>query len=104
MMTAKYALFWSKIYERKKERALKRRIRTKFKNKIKEYIKYDGSTKMTVYIQKGDRFWPLISYAAEWLEKKGYKCSYEILKDEYSDECYRIIVSWGEEKEEEHPF
>ena len=56
MMTAKHALFWSKIYERKSERALKRRIRTKFKNKIKEYIKHDGSTKMTIFVLKGDHF------------------------------------------------
>ena len=102
MMTAKHALFWSKIYERKSERALKRRIRTKFKRKIKEYIKHDGSTKMTIFVLKGDHFWPLVPYVAEWLEKKGYKCSYEI--EEYLDKDYRITVSWGEEKEEEHPF
>jgi hypothetical protein len=99
-MTAKHALYWSKIRKRKRERVLKRQIRTKLKKRIKELISYDGSTEIKLYFDITDPLWKYVPYVASWLEKKGYKCSYEVL--DQLDKDYRIIVSWGEE--EEHPF
>ena len=70
-MTAKQALFWSKIRKRKREKFLKRQIRTKLKKRIKEYINYNGSTEIREYFDIMDPLWKYVPYVAGWLEKKG---------------------------------
>lgn len=90
-MNAKYVAFWSKVYKKSNEKTEKRRLKTYFKKRVK-YAMREGKTFVRIFIEKGDSYWKYVPEAANWLIKKGFKCSFEI--NERLDYDYDVTIEW----------
>ena len=52
----------------------------------------EGKTFVRLFIEKNESYWKYVPEAAEWLIKKGFKCSFEI--NERLNNDYDVIIEW----------